>query len=174
MKTKYLAILLCAAFVLPGCNDSFLDRIPLDELTDETYWETEEHLILASNACINYLRGKSRSVDMEFLGDNVFRERSSEYKTLGSGNFTSDLSVINSEWTTDYDGIRRCNHFLENYERAQKVSASVRERYAGEAIFIRAYLYSYLVNCFGDVPRVTNTIDVGDDELYGSRTDRKP
>ena len=41
MKTKYLAILLCAAFVLPGCNDSFLDRIPLDELTDETYWETE-------------------------------------------------------------------------------------------------------------------------------------
>ena len=96
MKTKYLAILLCAAFVLPGCNDSFLDRIPLDELTDETYWETEEHLILASNACINYLRGKSKSVDMEFLGDNVFRERSSEYKTLGSGNFTSDLSVINS------------------------------------------------------------------------------
>ena len=84
MKTKYLAILLCAAFVLPGCNDSFLDRIPLEELTDETYWETEEHLILASNACINYLRGKSRSVDMEFLGDNVFRERSSEYKTLGS------------------------------------------------------------------------------------------
>ena len=57
MKTKYLAILLCAVFVLPGCNDSFLDRIPLDELTDETYWETEEHLILASNACINYLRG---------------------------------------------------------------------------------------------------------------------
>lgn len=155
MKTKYLVILLCAAFVLPGCNDSFLDRIPLDELTDETYWETEEHLILASNACINYLRGKNRSVDMEFLGDNVFRERSSEYKTLGSGNFTSDLSVINSEWTTDYDGIRRCNHFLENYERAQKVSAPVRERYAGEAIFIRAYLYSYLVNCFGDVPRVT-------------------
>ena len=43
MKTKYLVILLCAAFVLPGCNDSFLDRIPLDELTDETYWETEEH-----------------------------------------------------------------------------------------------------------------------------------
>ena len=32
MKTKYLVILLCAAFVLPGCNDSFLDRIPLDEL----------------------------------------------------------------------------------------------------------------------------------------------
>lgn len=59
MKTKYLVILLCAAFVLPGCNDSFLDRIPLDELTDETYWETEEHLILASNACINYLRGKT-------------------------------------------------------------------------------------------------------------------
>ena len=173
MKTRYLTILLCSILVWSGCNDSFLDRIPLDELTDETYWETEEHLILASNACINYLRGKNMSVDMEFLGDNVFRERSSEYKTLGSGNFTSDLSVINSEWTNDYDGIRRCNHFLENYERAQKVSASIRERYAGEARFMRAYLYSYLVNCFGDVPLEVNTIDVGDEALYGPRTDKE-
>lgn len=172
MKTKYIITLLCALLFFSGCNDAFLDRIPLDELTDETYWETEEHLILASNACINYLRDKSRSVDMEFLGDNVYRERSASYKTIGSGNFTSDISTINSEWAKDYDGIRRCNHFLENYQRAEKVPFLVRERYAAEARFMRAYNYIYLINFFGDVSWVTKTLDVGDKELYDPRTDK--
>ena len=171
MKTKYIITLLGALFVFSGCNNAFLDRIPLDELTDETYWETEEHLILAANACINYLRDKSNSVDMEFLSDNVYRERSSSYKTISSGNFTSDLSTINSEWARDYDGIRRCNHFLENYQRAEKVPLLVRERYAAEARFMRAYNYIYLINFFGDVPWVTKTLDVGDKELYDPRTD---
>ena len=158
---------------MSGCNDSFLDRIPLDDLTDETYWKTEEHLILAANACINGLRGKGTSVDMEMLGDNVVRERSASYKNIGAGTFTSDLSTINSEWDTNYNGIRRCNHFLENYERAEKVAPEKRERYAGEARFMRAYHYVYLINFFGDVPWVTRTLDISDSELYGAREDKE-
>ena len=145
VNSKILIGLICV-IILSGCNDSFLDRIPLDDLTDETYWKTEEHLILAANACINGLRGKGTSVDMEMLGDNVVRERSASYKNIGAGTFTSDLSTINSEWDTNYNGIRRCNHFLENYERAEKVAPEKRERYAGEARFMRAYHYVYLIN----------------------------
>lgn len=104
VNSKILIGLICV-IILSGCNDSFLDRIPLDDLTDETYWKTEEHLILAANACINGLRGKGTSVDMEMLGDNVVRERSASYKNIGAGTFTSDLSTINSEWDTNYNGI---------------------------------------------------------------------
>lgn len=172
MKTIRNIVIISISILFVGCNDSFLDKIPLDQLTDETYWQNEQHLILASNACINYLRDKSRTVDMEFMGDNVYRERTSDYKTIGSGNFTSDIGTINSEWANDYDGIRRCNHFLENYQRAVKVSFNVRERYAAEARFMRAYCYSYLVNFFGSVPLVTRTLDISDPELYGKRTDK--
>ena len=169
---KILYILCGITFILTACNDSFLDRYPLDALTDETYWETEEHLELAANACINYLRDKSRAVDMEFLGDNLYRERSSSYKTIGSGNFTSDVSTIDSEWGYNYDGIRRCNHFLENYQRAVKVAENIRERYAAEARFMRAYCYVYLVNFFGDVQWITKTLDINDPEVYGTRQDK--
>ena len=172
VNSKILIGLICV-IILSGCNDSFLDRIPLDDLTDETYWKTEEHLILAANACINGLRGKGTSVDMEMLGDNVVRERSASYKNIGAGTFTSDLSTINSEWDTNYNGIRRCNHFLENYERAEKVAPEKRERYAGEARFMRAYHYVYLINFFGDVPWVTRTLDISDSELYGAREDKE-
>lgn len=170
---RRLYILFGISLFLISCNDSFLNRYPLDALTDETYWETEEHLKLASNACINYLREKARVVDMEFMGDNLYRERSSSYKTIGSGSHASDLSTINTEWATNYDGIRRCNHFLENYERAEKVPEATRERYAAEARFMRAYNYVYLVNFFGNVPMITKTLDINDPEVYGKREDKE-
>ena len=173
MKTTYNILIITLAVLLCSCNDSFLNRIPLDELTDKTYWQTEEHLILASNACINYLRKKEQIIDMELMGDNAYRERNASYKTIGSGHFTSDQGVINSEWAVRYDGIRRCNHFLENYNQATKVSEKIRERYAAEARFMRAYNYIYLVNFFGDVQLITKTLDISAPELYGKRTDKK-
>ncbi len=36
-------------------------------------------------------------------------------------------------------------------------SASVKKQLLGEAKFIRAYFYYYLVNLFGDVPAITST-----------------
>jgi len=147
----------------------------LDALADANYWETENHLKLASNASISYLRDKSRTVDMELLGDNVFRDRSASYINIGAGQFTSDLGTLNSEWEYNYRGIRRCNHFLENYNKAEKVDKKIREQYAGENRFIRAYLYSYLVNFFGDIPLIEQTIDVGEDKdiLYGPRENKE-
>lgn len=172
MKHYYCIIYILLVGTIVGCNDSFLDRYPLDELTDETYWNTEEHLIQAANACIDGLRGKSNMIDMEIMSDNVFRERNSDYKNIGAGTFTSDLGTIQNEWNSNYDGIRRCNHFLENYKKAVGVPEAVRERYAAEARFMRAYHYVYLVNFFGDVPWITKTIDLADSELYKGREDK--
>lgn len=171
---KKMSILLFFLVTI-ACNDSFLDRYPLDSLVDENYWETETHLRLSSNASISYLRDKSRTIDMELLGDNVFRERAASYSNIGAGQFTSDLGTLNSEWTYNYNGIRRCNHFLENYNRAQRVDEKIREGYAGENRFIRAYLYTYLVNFFGDVPLITQTIDVSENDeiLYGPREEKE-
>lgn len=172
MKTIKYILAISLLIVCNGCNDSFMDRYPLDAPTDPTYWQTEDHLRLASNACINYLRDKERTVDMELMGDNVYRERTSGYGTIGSGQHTVDHSTLNTEWTTDYDGIRRANHFFENYDRAQ-VSDSIKKMYLGEARFMRAYNYVSLVNFFGDVPLITKTLDVNDPELYGPREDKE-
>jgi len=32
-----------------SCNDDFMDRYPLDKITDENYWKTEEDLQLYAN-----------------------------------------------------------------------------------------------------------------------------
>ena len=56
-------ILFAILFSAAGCSDEFLDRLPLDQITDETFWKTEEQLILAVNGCYGALKGKN-TIDM--------------------------------------------------------------------------------------------------------------
>ncbi len=76
--------------------------------------------------------------------------------------------LISEPWATDYDGIRLCNAFLENYKKAEG-RESVKESMAGEIRFLRAYLYFYLTQFFGDVQLITKTLLITDPEVYGTR-----
>ena len=40
MKLKYyfIGLTLCCGLGLSSCNDSFLDRIPKDQLSDDFFW----------------------------------------------------------------------------------------------------------------------------------------
>ncbi|GAA0533604.1 RagB/SusD family nutrient uptake outer membrane protein [Chitinophaga japonensis] len=159
------------ACCLAGCSKDFLDRGALDAVTNESFWETEAQLEQAVNGCYAYLKGKN-VVDMEKLADNAIYPPMSDYLAISTGNYDFTLGTLNSEWANQYAGIRRCNHFLENYRKAQGIRDEKMNQFAGEVRFLRAFLYSYLSFFFGDVPLVTNTLNIGDEQVYGPRTPR--
>ncbi|TKC07907.1 RagB/SusD family nutrient uptake outer membrane protein [Pedobacter polaris] len=159
------------ATFLAGCKKDFLDREPLDQISDESFWKTPQQLELAVNGVYAFLKAKN-TVDMENLGDNTIYPPSSDYQAISSGNYDFTRGTLNSEWVGHYNGIRRCNHFLENYEKAQGVTDVKMKQYAGEVRFMRAHMYTYLVFLFGDVPLITKTLIIGDTEIYGPRTKR--
>jgi hypothetical protein len=169
MKILYstaVLLLLCLA----SCKKDFLTREPLDSITDDTYWKTEEQLKLAVNACYANLKGKN-VVDMENMGDNTIYPSLSDYLAISTGNFDYSLGTLNSEWRAQYEGIRRCNNFLANYRKAEgTVKEPLLNQFAGEARFLRAFLYSYLSFFFGDVPLVTRPLDITDEQILGPRT----
>ncbi len=173
MHRKHIlyGILIIVAGCIAGCSKDFLDRPALDAITSEQFWKTEPQLKLAVNGCYDYLKGKN-VVDMENMGDNTIYPPLSDYLNISTGNFDFTLGTLNSEWLNQYKGIRRCNHFLENYQKAQGIKESSLKQYAGEVRFLRAFLYSYLSFFFGDVPLVTNTLNIGDEQIYGPRTPR--
>lgn len=166
MRKKILYTFLISAALATGCNKSYLDRLPLDQISDETFWKTEKQLILAVNGCYANLKGRNQ-IDLEYMGDNILHASSTDFQTIGSGNFTADLGTINSEWRNEYAGIRQCNTFLENYGKATVSDPKKREILAAEVRVIRAYLYSYLVMFWGDVPLVTKPLNI--EEAYGPR-----
>ncbi len=172
MKSKQFFGILFGALFLLSCKKDFLDRLPLDELLTENFYVNEEALQIAVNGGYAYLKGKA-TVDMENLGDNTLNSSVNDYQKIASGNFANDVGVLNSEWATDYDGIRLCNAFLENYKKAEG-RESVKESLAGEIRFLRAYLYFYLTQFYGDVQLITKTLSFTDPELYGKRDPKAP
>ncbi len=169
MDMKRIIYLGSLCLMLFACDGDFLDRDPQDQLTNNNFWENEEQLILAANALYSNVKAKN-TVDMENMGDNTLWPSTTQYQQIGSGNYGPDQTTLNTEWTTQYKGVRQANAFLENYKKAD-MDSLVAECLAAEVRVIRALMYSYLTAFWGDVPLVTTTL--GLDELMIPRTPKE-
>ena len=171
-RILYIAISFVAVLSLASCNDDFLERPPKDQMTDANFWQNESHLKSVANTFTESLQGKYWLNITEIMADSAPWAVTTAFRTIGAGNFTTETSQINSLWVTAYTGIGRVNYFLNNYNRAEKVSKEVRERYAAEAYFYRAYNYWVLTTYFGDVPYITDELGVESPDVYRGRDSR--
>ncbi len=62
-----------------------------------------------------------------------------------------------SIWSSAYNIIYMTNAALEGLENNLRITSSLREKLIGEAKFIRAFTYFYLVNLYGEIPLVLST-----------------
>lgn len=67
-------------------------------------------------------------------------------------------------WANAYYYIYSANDIIEGVSASNGITGDVKKQLLGEARFIRAFCYFYLINLFGDVPLVTTT------DYRGNRT----
>jgi hypothetical protein len=60
-------------------------------------------------------------------------------------------------WRLLYNYIHRANAAIEGLTAASKLTPAIRQQLMGEAKFVRAFCYFYLINLFDEVPLVTAT-----------------
>lgn len=72
------------------------------------------------------------------------------YKNALVSNVT--LNYGTEAWTLFYNYIFVCNSVIEGASASSSLSESIKNQLLGEAKFVRAFIYFYLVNLFGDVP----------------------
>lgn len=178
--------------LLVSCNNSFLDRYPLDEISSETFWNTESDLETYNNGLYNYaadddyvpiMRGHDINGDSRWysiwcidqFSDNVVSQttRYTNFMTVRAG-INTIPSEASSQWF-GYKGwyfIRACNIGLANYDNAE-VSDDIKNEYKAEAHLFRGWFYADKVSKFGDVPWVETELDIDSEELYAERTDRE-
>ncbi|HYM95318.1 MAG TPA: RagB/SusD family nutrient uptake outer membrane protein [Chitinophagaceae bacterium] len=70
---------------------------------------------------------------------------------------TPGNSVCYDLWRTAYKYIYQANACIQGLSAAKTVTDSLRKSLIGEAKFIHAFIYFYLVNLYGDVPLITTT-----------------
>lgn len=185
MKLKNYLAIICLSAAFTACNDDFMERYPLDQVTDENFWTTESDLKLYLNGLyptyvIGHGDGWSQSKYItplpvtgsplaygDFYSDNCVRTGSEPIELAGMNKIPTSAGSGGWSWTN----LRKINFFLERYQRAQ-LSQDLLDRYAGEAYFFKAWDYYRKVLIFGDVPWLTRDLNVDSEELYAPRTPR--
>lgn len=167
-----LLVFIFITFCLFSCNESFLQRYPKDQVSEEQYWNTANDLESYVNSFY------PNAFDDGGLWTLTYgRDGGTDNMVLS--NFPSDLAgsrVIPSGGGWSYSMIRRVNYFLENYNKIEEsgISFDTYKQFVGEAHFFRAFYYFSLVKDFGDIPYYTNVLTMdSDEELYASRTPRQ-
>lgn len=79
------------------------------------------------------------------------------------GPYNNTLSIIAPSapgvdfWSPFYSIIYKCNAAIEGLNAAKSLTPVVKQHLLGEAEFVRAYIYFWLVNMYGDVPLALTT-----------------
>src|SRR5690554_3180671 len=80
MKTKYSILSLLIIFISYSCEKDFLDKNPLDTVSNEIFWQTEEEVDIA-------LAGVYSKLQENFLGyERVYFDGISDNAFLDPGN----------------------------------------------------------------------------------------
>ena len=183
MKLKYIFIAL-GIMSLSSCNDEFMERYPLDKVTDKNFWKTEADMKLYLNTLYpKYIIGhqsgwaNSREYPRNVYGsplmygdiysDNAVKNGSED--TRLAGKYVVPTAAGSSGW--EWGNMRAINFFLARYSNAP-IAEELKEKWAAEAYFFKAWDYYKKVLYFNDVPWLSKDLNIDSPELYTPRTPR--
>tara|TARA_R110002049_G_scaffold69023_2_gene178843 strand:+ start:2919 stop:4328 length:1410 start_codon:yes stop_codon:yes gene_type:complete len=162
---KVMAIIMCCGM---SCCEDFVDLdAPDHKIVSEVVFASDETANSAMTGIYNQLfiapfsRGWMDSVTV--LTGLASDELHNIWTTnLGYMEFEqNEILPTNSNnlglWSSAYNIIYMTNALLEGLENSDQITDDVRYRLEGEAKFVRAFSYFYLVNLYGDVPLLLST-----------------
>jgi len=162
IEIKIISYLLTIVLLTMGCSE-ILDKEPLGELSENSAYTSENdasqaltsvyHVLLEFPSLFRYGIFDIASDDArkggEGASDGAWMREFSHY-TLNSEN-----EIAGWIWEYSYIGINRANRVLKNVPDIE-MDQDEKDRILGEAKFLRAFFYFYLISLYGDVPLITN------------------
>ena len=180
MKNIVYILMLAVGTSLYSCQDDFLERSPLDQISDPEFWNSQSDLELFLNSFYDEFEGwpasgggkaptKDEGTDFALEGLNAFGNTFTQ-RLDGVLNVPGAASVNNNIW--DWENIRNINYFLANVDRVEE-GGNMRDQYVGEGYFFRAWFYFDMMKDYGALPIITEPVTAEDEDiLYGSRVNR--
>jgi hypothetical protein len=178
-KLSYILFVLSLTMIGTSCSESYLDRNPPGNLTDENFYKSPDAGFKSLITCYrgfndfwSYEAARSELGNMATddsdkggsdAGDRPF------VTDLGFGRTISSNETLQGYWSARYAAIGNCNVALERLPKASLIDAngsplaeSTKNRYLAEIRFLRAMFYYELASIYGGVPLVTTTLTVDD------------
>ncbi|GAA3579127.1 RagB/SusD family nutrient uptake outer membrane protein [Snuella lapsa] len=164
-KINYIILAILFFGFANSCSDNFIDVENKEVLTEESFWQTEDHALQALTAAYAAMQGADGSkwtffeemyTSMAYRGDDVTNNTAETYgRSLASFSNTTEESGPFNIWKACYAGIGRANQILQKVPEMEALSEATKKGLVAEAKFLRAYYYFWLVTGFENVPLVT-------------------
>lgn len=168
-------IKLIAGFILislipaTGCKKLVEVSDPDNRLLKDMVYSTDQTAIAVMNGvlvklngidmtanqlnCIPLMMGLSGD-ELELVDLNLSQELTNYYQN----NLTPQaVSYNNNIWSNLYNQIFALNDLIEGVSNSSQLTAKVKTQLLGEARFVRALLYFYLTNLYGDIAYAAST-----------------
>src|SRR5690554_2887478 len=155
----FLVVLIsCDHFLEVGPNKSGMDT--------ELVFKNDNTAIVALEGIYHELQfngfASGNNFSISFLGDTLVDDAreyavTSDRYDFYSNNLRADNSVNNIIWNSAYKQVYNINALLEGIADNVDLSEESKNRIEGEAKFIRAFIYYYLVHLYDEVPLVLTT-----------------
>lgn len=156
-------LLVFAVFAFASC-EKFVDvPPPQDQLPAEAAFTSDETAIATMVGLYSDMNGYNYSFAnvlssfMPAMSADEFYYAFTSFDAFKLNSLTPDNSYVNILWSQPYAYIYHVNAVYEGVTASNSLSEKVKAQLLGEARFMRAFFYFYLVNYFGDVPLVLNT-----------------
>lgn len=166
MKKIYLFISILFAVVFMSCDEDYLNRYPLDAISDVNYFKTPEDLKTYMNSFYSTsFFAKYPNHGADFDSDN---QVGSNVNTRLQG-----TRVVSTSGSISFSWIRRVNYFFDNYSKVKENHELKKyQQYLGEAYFFRALSYYSMLQSYGDMQWVAHELKTNSPELYNPRDSR--
>lgn len=162
---KYLLLTVCFVGFLNSCSDDFIEVPNKEVLTDDSFWQTEDHAMQALTATYAAMQSADGSkwtffeemyTSLAYRADDVHNNTGETYgRSLAIFSNTTEESGPFNVWKASYAGIGRANQMLQKIPTMEALSEDTKKGLIAEAKFLRAYYYFWLVTGFENVPLVT-------------------
>jgi hypothetical protein len=164
MRLKIIILLLLPVFIAISCKKLVETDKPANKITAKEAWATNAS---AASILTKVYSDMSASAQMSggggisFLSGLLADELTLYVPQVELNTFyVNDVQSKNETflfWSSFYNYIYTANDACEQLPVAKNISDQVKNQLTGEAKFIRAFCYFYLVNYFGAVPLLTST-----------------
>ena len=181
MKKLFVGIAVVSGLAFAGCNDSFLDKTPITDLTEDNAFNSYDNFknfmwpcyeMFVNTTIRTSTRDNGWGIGGQYEGDvdaGYLNKRSPSgfnqfaYQTKGS-------TASGNGW--DFSSyIRRVNIMLSHIEESDMTEAE-KEHWQAVGYFFHSFWYMELIDRFGDVPWVNKVLTEESPEIYDARMPR--
>lgn len=173
-------VMLLSIAAITSCN-KFLEEEPSGSLNLTHYYKTPEQVSAAVNGTYEGLASPfivdigvavSPAYSLEYITGYSRRPRPSGFQDdqfLRLDKLDNANTRLQGWWNATYYPVENCNSVIEHVSVTTLVDEVTKQRYLGQAYFLRAWYYFQAVRLFGDIPlKLTTTKDLNDVKIRRS------